>query len=154
MLSISSYRPLVYAGEGAHQLVECGWASRLEEMRPAQSAAHAMREGEPVAVVFTASHISTSHRSIRVYLARRAASHACRSCIGHSMYMSATLRLQAGTIHLCIAFSLSGTFKRANGWLSICGTFKRAIGKTRNGREAHLGVGRLCSGVEGPARLY
>ena len=60
--------PLVYAGEGAHQLVECGWASRLEEMRPAQSAAHAMREGVLVAVVFTASHISTPHRSIRVYV--------------------------------------------------------------------------------------
>ena len=68
MLSISSYRPLVYAGECAHQLVECGWASRLEEMRPAQSAAHAGREGVLVAVVFTASHISTSHRSIRVYV--------------------------------------------------------------------------------------
>jgi hypothetical protein len=124
-LSISSYRPLVYAGEDAHQLVECGWASCLEEMRPAQSAAHAMREGVLVAVVFTASHISTSHRSIRVYVG-----------VGF------------------IGISGSGTFKRANGWLTMYGTFKRAIGKTRNGREAHLGVGRLCPGVEGPARLY
>ena len=119
-----------------------------------------MAQAKPVlasvlfASVNDAYHVSTSHRSIRVYLARRAASHACRSCIGHSMYMSATLRLQAGTIHLCIAFSLSGTFKRANDWLTMYGTFKRAIGKTRNVREAHLGVGRLCPGVEGPARLY
>ena len=65
------------------------------------------------------------------------------------MYMSATLRLQAGTIHLCIAFSLSGTFKRANDWLTMCGTFKRANGKTRNVREAHLGVGRLMPRCRG-----